>query len=91
MRGERMTEVLKQGQYNPLPVSRQVMIIYCGVHGFLDDLPVSAVKRFEDGFFKYMGQQHPDIVSQLDAEKEISDGLAQRLNSAISAFKNNFS
>lgn len=86
-RGERMTEVLKQEQYNPLPVSKQVMIIYCGINGYLDDLPVSAIKKFETSFFKYMDEYHPDVVSEIDSQKELSDTLMQKLNSAIAEFK----
>jgi F-type H+-transporting ATPase subunit alpha len=89
-RGERMVEILKQEQYNPLPVSKQVMIIYCGTKGFLDDLPVTAIKRFESEFFKYMDQGHSDIEQEIESKQELSEALAQKLDSAIALFKNDF-
>lgn len=90
-RGERMAEILKQEQYAPLPISKQVMIIYCGIHGFLDDLPVSAIKKFEAAFFEYMDKNYPDIAAEIDSRKELSDTLMQKLNSVISAFKSTYS
>lgn len=87
VRGERMTEILKQGQYNPFPLAKQVLIIYCGVNGFLDGLPIAKIKEFETGFLEYMDKEHPDIIRGIDSAKELSADLMQRLNSAISLFK----
>lgn len=89
-RGEKMVELLKQGQYEPLPTSKQVMIIYAGSNGFLDDLPTASIRRFEREFYEYMDRDHPDIASEIDEKKSISDDLKSRLDAAISAFKDEF-
>lgn len=89
-RGAKMTEVLKQPQYDPLPIANQVMIIYCGVRGFLDDLPVALIKKFEKSFFEYMAQNHPETASRIETQKELSDSLIQELDSLIVLFKNEF-
>ncbi|MFA4989650.1 MAG: F0F1 ATP synthase subunit alpha [Candidatus Omnitrophota bacterium] len=89
-RGERMTEILKQEQFNPLPVSKQVLIIYCGTHGFLDDLKVGSIKKFEAQFFKYMDENHPDIVAEIESKRELSQELMQGIDAAIYACKSNF-
>ncbi|MDD2927864.1 MAG: F0F1 ATP synthase subunit alpha [Candidatus Omnitrophica bacterium] len=90
VRGERMTEILKQEQFNPLPISKQVLIIYCGTHGFLDDLAVGSIKKFEAQFFKYMDKNHPDISAEIESKRELSQELMQRMDAAIYAFKSNF-
>ncbi len=89
-RGERMVEVLKQLQFAPFSMARQVMIIYCGTHGFLDDLEVSSIRKFEKDFFKYMETEHSDIESEIDREKELSPELMIMLDEAIKAFKLDF-
>jgi len=89
-RGERMVEVLKQGQYNPLPISKQVMIIHAGTSGLLDDLPAESIKKFEAEFYAYIGQGHPDIEREIEAKAELSDALIEKLNNAIRAFKSGF-
>ncbi|MFA5149394.1 MAG: F0F1 ATP synthase subunit alpha [Candidatus Omnitrophota bacterium] len=90
VRGERMTEILKQEQFNPLPISKQVLIIYCGTHGFLDDLAVGSIKKFEAQFFKYMDKNHPDIAAEIESKRELSQELMQGMDAAIYAFKSNF-
>ncbi|MDD5422518.1 MAG: F0F1 ATP synthase subunit alpha, partial [Candidatus Omnitrophica bacterium] len=89
-RGERMVELLKQGQYEPLPLSKQVMILYAGTNGFLDDLPVAALRKFEIAFYKYMESLHPDIEIQIESKGELAPELMDRLNSAITKFKEEF-
>ena len=89
-RGERMVEIMKQPQYKPLSASQQVMIIYCGVNGFLDDLPVSTIKKFEEDFYKYADVHYPDIEHQIETTKELSEELMKKLDNAILAFKQDF-
>lgn len=89
-RGERMVEVLKQGQYEPLPLSKQVMIIYAGTKGFLDDLHITWINEFESGLYKYMNDNYPDIGHEIDTKKEISESLSKELDGAIAEFKNKF-
>ncbi|MDD5072197.1 MAG: F0F1 ATP synthase subunit alpha [Candidatus Omnitrophica bacterium] len=90
-RGERMTEILKQGQYEPLPLSKQVMIIYAGTKGYLDDMPLDWIKKFESGFYKFMGEKYPDVEHEIETKKELSDALTKKLDKAILEFKNQFS
>lgn len=89
-RGERMTEILKQGQYEPLPLSKQVMIIYAGTHGFLDNLHLDWLKEFESGFYAYMSENYPHIEHEIDSKKEISEALSKELDKAIAEFKKIF-
>ncbi len=89
-RGERMVEILKQGQFNPLPIAKQVMIIYTGTRGFLDDLPVGAIRKFETEFFGFMDKEHPDIEKNIEANKELNAELIKSLDAAIESFKNDF-
>lgn len=86
-RGERMVEILKQDQYDPIPIGKQVMLIYAGINGFMDDIPVPWVKMIEPEFYKYMENNHPEIEHEIESSKEISDKLKERLNNAISSFK----
>lgn len=89
-RGERMVEILKQGQFVPLSVAKQVMIIYCGTRGFLDDTPVAAIKEFEESFYKYMDKMYPAIEKEIFDTRQISDDLMKKLDAAILEFKNEF-
>jgi F-type H+-transporting ATPase subunit alpha len=89
-RGERMVEILKQGQYQPLPVERQVAIIYAGTQGYLDDLPVSDVRRFEEGLYGYLDQEYPDLVAELKTKYELTDPLEAKMKAAVTAFKEAF-
>ncbi len=67
-RGARLTEVLKQGQYEPLPVGEQVAILYAGVNGLLDDIPVEKVKQFQDDFLRVLREQHFDVLETLSSQ-----------------------
>ncbi|MFA5063283.1 MAG: F0F1 ATP synthase subunit alpha [Candidatus Omnitrophota bacterium] len=89
-RGERVVEILKQDQYNPLPISKQVIIIYCATRGFLDDLPVKSIKKFEVEFLKYMDNKNSEVVKEVESKKELSDALMKKIDALISAFKDEF-
>ena len=89
-RGERMTELLKQGQYVPMPVEEQVAIIYVGVNGFLDELPVDAVQEFEKEFFQFMHTQYPEILEEIREKKALSEELMDRMNRVIAGFAKDF-
>ncbi len=86
-RGERMVALLKQDQYQPVSLARQVMAIYAGVNGYLDDIPVSAVRRFEAAFLVMMEERHPDLVAEIQKKKALTDDLTKRMDEAITAFK----
>ncbi len=90
-RGERMVEILKQGQYLPLSLAKQVMIIYAGTHGYLDDLPVTAIRRFESEFSKYIDKNYSEIEKEIREKKELDEALINKLEKAISDFKQIYS
>jgi F-type H+-transporting ATPase subunit alpha len=89
-RGERMVELLKQGQYEPLPVERQVAIIYAGTNGYLDDLPVSDVRDFETGLYEFLDKNYADAMHDLKAKYELTDAVEGKLKKAITEFKAQF-
>jgi F-type H+-transporting ATPase subunit alpha len=89
-RGARLVEILKQDQYKPLPIEKQVAIIYCGVNGHLDELPVPSLRRFEEEFLAYLDSRAADILSAIKTEKEITGQTGDKLKTAIAAFKGIF-
>ena len=86
-RGQRITEILKQPQYAPMPVEKQVMILYAAINGYIDDIPVDKVTTFEADFHRFMQANHPEIGEKIAGEKEISPENEQTLKSAILEFK----
>jgi F-type H+/Na+-transporting ATPase subunit alpha len=86
-RGARTVQVLKQPQYQPMPVERQVMIIFAVTNGFLDDVPVEAIQDWERGFQEFMAAQHAAIGEEVRTRKALSDDLTTRLRAAIDQFK----
>ena len=90
-RGARMTELLKQGRYVPMPVWDQAIAIYAGSEGFLDDLPVQDVVRFRGELLDYMHASKQDLVDRLAAEKKWTDDIKADMSAAIAAFKTQFS
>ncbi|NLW43998.1 MAG: F0F1 ATP synthase subunit alpha [Syntrophomonadaceae bacterium] len=84
-RGEKVQEILKQGQYEPFPVEEQVVSIYTGVNGWLDDIPTDRVKAFEEEFLKFMRSSHPEILKDIRESKQIRDEEA--LKKAVEEFK----
>jgi F-type H+-transporting ATPase subunit alpha len=89
-RGGRMVELLKQGQYAPLPVEKQVAIIYAGTQGLLDDVPVEAVREFETFFYGWLERKHPHMLGEIRDKKELSDAMREALTSAITEAKAEF-
>src|SRR5574340_680064 len=91
-RGRRVTEILKQPQYHPVPVEKQVLIIYVATTGYLDDVPVEQVSAWESAFYRYMDANHPEIGDEIieksvKERNKMSDELLGRLNAAIEEFK----
>ncbi len=86
-RGVRMVELLKQGQYKPMPVADQVLSIYAGVNGFLDDVPVDKVQQFEADYLRYVQQHHPDLKKEVVTIGKIDDKVGARLKDILSTFK----
>jgi len=86
-RGARVVEVLKQPQYQPMPVERQVMVIFAVTNGFLDDVAPEHIKAWEQGFLDFMTAQHPELGQEIRTRKVLADELAARLRAAIEEYK----
>ena len=89
-RGERMVEVLKQMQYEPLEAARQVIIIYAGTNGYLDDLPVGVVKKFENQLYKFIEQKYPSIQAEIESKNDLDVNLKNKLDNLFIDFKKEF-
>ena len=85
-KGARLVELLKQGQYAPIPVERQIVSIFLGTRGYMDSIPVSDVKRFEKEALEYFEVKHKDIFETLKKEKDISKELDEKINNAAKEF-----
>ncbi|MCL5257146.1 MAG: F0F1 ATP synthase subunit alpha [Chloroflexi bacterium] len=86
-RGERITEVLKQPQYEPFPVVKQVTILYAVTNGYMDDVPVDGIKEWERKFHEFMQVEHQDLLGTIGSEKKLSEDTEKRLQEAIKEFK----
>jgi F-type H+-transporting ATPase subunit alpha len=86
-RGERLTEILKQGQYVPMPVEQQVQIIYVATAGHLDDVPVRSVQEVEKAFLRAMADQQPDVAEGIRKTKALSDEAKKKLDAVIATVK----
>ncbi len=89
-RGERLTEMLKQNQYDPLPTEKEVLIIFAANEGYLDKLEVNQVKPFERELYSVFDQRHKDLLDEIRAKREISDDLRKKLVAALDQFNQNF-
>jgi F0F1-type ATP synthase, alpha subunit len=89
-RGLRLVELLKQEPYNPIPVEKQIVAIYAGTNGYLDDLPVEAVRKFEKELYAYLDNQRPDILKEIREKKALDDDLKRRIDEALKDFKSKF-
>jgi len=90
MRGERMVEVLKQDQYVTLPTEKQVLIIYAGINGFLDDIEVEEIKRFEQELYRFMAAEHPDVLKAVKEKKEVTEEIEADFKKCLDEFKKQF-
>jgi F-type H+-transporting ATPase subunit alpha len=89
-RGARLVELLKQGQYQPLPVDKQILIIYAGTSGFVDELPLSALKKYEQELYTFIETRHPDVYADILKKKELDGELRAKINKALEEFKGAF-
>jgi F-type H+-transporting ATPase subunit alpha len=89
-RGEKLSEVIKQPQYQPLPVEKQVAILYAATTGKLDDVPTPRLKEFETQFYRFLETEQPTVLQQLGETKALSDELATALDDALTAFRESF-
>ncbi|MBF0522312.1 MAG: F0F1 ATP synthase subunit alpha [Candidatus Omnitrophica bacterium] len=90
VRGERMVEILKQKQYEPLSLAHQVMIIYVGTQGYLDDIPTNLIAVFEKEFYQFIDSDYPQVPIEIASQKQLTDELMKTLNSAVATFKEKF-
>jgi F-type H+-transporting ATPase subunit alpha len=86
-RGKRLTEVLKQGQYVPMEVEKQVLIIWAATNGLLDDIAVEDTKRFESELSAFIENAHPAVLETLRTKKSLDDDLRASLKEAVEDFK----
>ena len=89
-RGSRLVEILKQPQYNPLPVERQVLIIYAATRGFVDEYPEDALRRFEDEMYVYFDNKHAGLMDEIKEKGTLSGDLERHVNKALDEFKKSF-
>lgn len=89
-RGKRLTEILKQDQYQPMPVEKQVAIIFAVVNGLLDDVAVEKMKEFEKQYLEFMTDKHQDVLDKIVGEKEISEKVDGKLKEIVGEFKKGF-
>src|SRR5208337_1985007 len=90
-RGERLIEVLKQGQYEPLPVEKEVLIVFAATQGYLDHLEVAQVRPFERELYSFFEGKHPDLLEEIRTKRQLTDDLRKRLTDALDQFKQAFS
>ena len=85
-----MVELLKQGQFMPMSVDQQVVSIWAGANGYLDDVPIAAVRKFEQEWLAFIEKSYPEVAHNIRNAKQISDEDVKRLNEAAKAFKSRF-
>ncbi len=89
-RGARLVEILKQGQLQPLPVEKQVLIIFAGTNAYLDDLPVAQIRSFEEGLYKFVENAHPGLLPKIREKKVLDDEIKGQVHAALKEFKQRF-
>jgi F-type H+-transporting ATPase subunit alpha len=86
-RGQRMVELLKQPQFQPMPAEKEVLVLYAGTRGYLDEYPVSAVLDYEAKLLDYMDSRYKDLLDQIKKDKDISPELDGKIKGALDEFK----
>ena len=86
-RGARLVELLKQGQYQPLSVEKQILIIYAGTNGFVDELPLAALKTYEQDLHSFVESKHPDVFADILKKRELDGDLRTKMSKALEEFK----
>ncbi|MCX5813576.1 MAG: F0F1 ATP synthase subunit alpha [Proteobacteria bacterium] len=89
-RGSRLTELLKQGQYVPVPVEKQIILMYAGANGYIDGYPESELKRYEQELFRFVEEKHPDLITEIREKKQIDTSVEDKLNSVLDQFRDKF-
>ena len=89
-RGSRLVELLKQGQYQPLPVEKQILIIFAGTNGFVDELPLTALKKYEQELYSFVESRHPDVFAEVLKKRELDGDLRAKMSKTLEEFKGVF-
>jgi len=89
-RGQRMVELLKQPPYSPIPIEKQVVALYTGTRGYIDDIPVIAVTKFEKDFYRFIDSKYPQILESIRTSKKLESDTEEELKAAIEDFKSQF-
>jgi F-type H+-transporting ATPase subunit alpha len=89
-RGARLVEILKQPQYEPLPVARQIALVFAGTNGYLDAIPVSDVHAFEVGLYQFIDSREPQLFQNIAEKKQLDDQLKGTLNAVVKEFAATF-
>jgi F-type H+-transporting ATPase subunit alpha len=89
-RGKRMIELLKQDQYVPMPVADEIIVIFAGTQGYLDDQPLEAIKPFEEGLLRYVRAEKEDLRKEIVEKGALDDDLKAKISAAVEAFKKTF-
>jgi F-type H+-transporting ATPase subunit alpha len=89
-RGEKLSEIVKQPQYQPLPVEKQVAILLAATTGAVDDIPTPRVKEFETGYYRFLETERPELLTKLGETKTLDDEIAKGLDEAVAAYRSSF-
>jgi len=89
-RGARMTEILKQTQYVPMPLSKQILILWVGINGYLDDIPLEQISEFEKQYLEFIEKKNPHISEEIESEKLLSDKMIEKFKQMVEEFKEKF-
>lgn len=89
-RGSRLVELLKQGQYEPLPVEKQILTIYAGTKGFVDHLPLDTLKKYEHELHAFVEDKHPDLLTEIVKKRELNDEISEKINKVLEEFNATF-
>jgi F-type H+-transporting ATPase subunit alpha len=89
-RGQRLTELLKQGQYVPLPIEKQVVIVYAGTNGFVDKLPVDSLRSYEKELFRHIDEKHSELWGEIRDKRELTDDIKKKLDKVLKKFTKSF-
>jgi F-type H+-transporting ATPase subunit alpha len=89
-RGRHMVEILKQDQYKPLPVEKQIVIIFAGTNGYLDDLPLEQCRKFEEELYRFVDDAHRPLWEEIRTKKVLDDDLRAKVMGVIEEFRDRF-
>lgn len=90
VRGEKVVEMLKQDKFHPLSLPREIMILYAGTKGYLDDIPLDLIRLFEKEFYVFMDKEHPGVGESIQSTKDLEDSIREELELALGQFKERF-